>query len=87
MLNKLIQLTGSATRSVVDLSTKVAVKSIPTIARASREFKKGWKAKDARYTSIVMPKAKPDTTGDVLSCNICEGPYIDGQCQTYKCWR
>ena len=25
--------------------------------------------------------------GDVGICNICTGPYVDGACTTYKCWR
>jgi len=50
MLNKLIQLTGSATRSVVDLSTKVASKSIPVGTKIAKEFYIGYKAKDIQAT-------------------------------------
>jgi hypothetical protein len=25
--------------------------------------------------------------GDVGICNICTGPYIDGYCKEYKCWK
>jgi hypothetical protein len=89
MFDKLIQLSGSATRSVVDLSKKVASKSIPAVARVSTEFAKGYTSKDWK-PSVVMPRAKPtssEESGDVGVCNICTGPYVDGQCLEYKCWK
>jgi hypothetical protein len=49
----------------------------------NREWNKG-------KPTIVHLKAKPTSSeepGDVGICNICTGPYVDGHCQTYQCWR
>jgi hypothetical protein len=95
MLNKLIQLTGSATRSAVDLSKKVAVKSIPTIARASREFKKGYTSKDWK-PSVIMPRSLTHPRGvyntdtQQYECDMCSQPWdMENLCCSshYKCWK
>ena len=31
--------------------------------------------------------ASSEESGDVGICNICTGPYVDGACTTYKCWK
>tara|TARA_R110002050_G_scaffold93356_1_gene195131 strand:+ start:538 stop:936 length:399 start_codon:yes stop_codon:yes gene_type:complete len=32
-------------------------------------------------------KEHASSFGDVGICNICTGPYVDGACTTYKCWK
>lgn len=98
MLNKLIQLSGSATRSAVDLSKKVAIKSIPTVARLSTEFAKGYTSKDWK-PSVVMPTIiKRNNTGTrgvynretkQYECDTCLSPWdMDNHsCSQYKCWK
>ncbi len=88
--DKLIQLSGSATRKLVNVSGKVAkqvaVKSVPVTQRIATNFAQGF-----NNNQVVLPKHPKSTSseepGEVGICNICEGPYVDGHCTTYKCWR
>ena len=36
---------------------------------------------------ICKPTSSSEDLGDVGVCRFCEGPYIDGHCQEYKCWK
>ena len=88
--DKLIQLSGSATRKLVNVSGKVAkqvaVQSVPVTQRIATNFAQGF-----NNNQVVLPKHPKSTSseepGEVGICNICEGPYVDGHCTTYKCWR
>lgn len=79
ILDKTAELTGKATRKLVTLSNKVASKSVPVTQRLATNFAKGY-----NNPQVVLPK---NTTGEVGICNICEGPYVDGHCMEYKCWK
>ena len=90
IVNNTVKLCGKATRIVVDNSLKVAkyvaVKSVPVTQRLATNFAEGYNNKQ-----VVLPKHPKSTSseepGEVGICNICEGPYVDGHCTTYKCWR
>jgi hypothetical protein len=76
-----------AVRYTTQAVAKVAEHAVPRtkefIDTWNREWNKG-------KPTIVHLKAKPTSSeepGDVGICNICTGPYVDGACTTYKCWR
>lgn len=74
------KLATTAVNKVTDLAIPRTKEFIDTW---NREWNKG-------KPTIVHLKAKPTSSeepGDVGICNICTGPYVDGACTTYKCWR
>ena len=71
------------TQAVAYTAKRAVPRTKEVIDTWNREWNKG-------KPSIVHLKAKPTSSeepGDVGICNICTGPYVDGACTTYKCWK
>ena len=65
---------------------KIVNNTVKLCGKATRIVAEGYNNKQ-----VVLPKHPKSTSseepGEVGICNICEGPYVDGHCTTYKCWR
>ena len=71
---------------------KVTDLAIPRTKEFMADWQEAWDNDASSFKpTIIQPQPKPtsssEDTGDVGICNICTGPYIDGYCKEYKCWR
>ena len=96
MLDKTIRAIQFIAKPAVNFATKATAKVAEQAIPRTTEFIKTWQRewdKDASNfkPTIIQPLAKPASSSqdpsDVGICNICTGPYIDGNCQEYKCWK
>jgi hypothetical protein len=96
MLEKTIRAIQFIAKPAVNFATKATAKVAEQAIPRTTEFIKTWQRewdKDASNfkPTIIQPLAKPASSSkdpsDVGICNICTGPYIDGNCQEYKCWK
>ena len=96
MLEKTIRAIQFIAKPAVNFATKATAKVAEQAIPRTTEFIKTWQRewdKDASNfkPTIIQPLAKPASSSqdpsDVGICNICTGPYVDGACTTYKCWR
>ena len=94
MLEKTIRAIQFIAKPAVNLATKATTKVAEQAIPRTTEFIKTWQRewdKDASNfkPTIIQPLAKPASSSqdpsDVGICNICTGPYIDGNCQEYQC--
>lgn len=96
MLEKSIRAIQFIAKPAVKLTTtlakKVAEQAVPRTVEFAKTWQREWD-KDASSIkpTIIQPQPKPTSSsediGDVGICRFCEGPYIDGHCQEYKCWK
>jgi hypothetical protein len=96
MLEKSIRAIQFIAKPAVKLTTtlakKVAEQAVPRTVEFTKTWQREWD-KDASSIkpTIIQPQPKPTSSsediGDVGICRFCEGPYIDGHCQEYKCWK
>lgn len=71
---------------------KVTDLAIPRTKEFMAEWQEAWDNDASSFKpTIIQPLAKPTSSseepGDVGVCNICTGPYVDGYCKEYKCWK
>ena len=94
MLEKTIRAIQFIAKPAVNFATKATTKVAEQAIPRTTEFIKTWQRewdKDASNfkPTIIQPLAKPASSSqdpsDVGICNICTGPYIDGNCQEYQC--
>ena len=68
-------------RAIQSIAKPAVAKTQEVIDTWNREWNKD------KPSSIAKPTTAEEDSGDVGICNICTGPYVDGHCQTYQCWR
>jgi len=87
-LDKTIRAMQFIAKPAVKLTTKAVAKVAEHAVPRTKEFIDTWSRewnKD-KPSSLAKPTSSEEP-GDVGICNICTGPYVDGACTTYKCWR
>ena len=87
-LDKTIRAMQFIAKPTVKLTTQAVAKVAEHAVPRTKEFIDTWNRewnKD-KPSSIAKPTSSEEP-GDVGICNICTGPYVDGHCQTYQCWR
>jgi hypothetical protein len=79
-------------RLATNAVNKVTDLAIPRTKEFMADWQREWDKDASNFKpTIIQPLAKPASSSqdpsDVGICNICTGPYIDGNCQEYKCWK
>ena len=97
MLDKTIRAIQFIAKPAVNFATKATAKVAEQAIPRTTEFVKTWQREwDTEYVktasvtpTIIQPLPKPTSSSqdpsDVGICNICTGPYVDGNCQEYQC--
>lgn len=80
---------------------KVTDLAIPRTKEFMADWQEAWDNDASSFKpTIIQPLAKPRELSEEqllqeleelrkkhTVCNICTGPYIDGHCKEYKCWK
>ena len=91
-LNRTIQAIQFIAKPAVGYTTQAVAYTAKHAIPMTKKFIATWNYEWARYPGqrpSIAAKAptSSEESGDVGICNICTGPYVDGACTTYKCWR
>ena len=91
-LNRTIQAIQFIAKPAVRYTTQAvaytAKHAVPRTKKVIDTWNYEWSRYPGQRPSIAQAKpASSEEPGDVGICNICTGPYVDGACTTYKCWK